>query len=72
MVQHIIDSLKEELLVFRTSLVLTGNVKTSLVLVDTVNGLCIVDAGSLVYKIDGFMYHISFQNLVLSLIFSFV
>ncbi|CAB4283885.1 unnamed protein product [Prunus armeniaca] len=48
MVQQIMDSLKEELPVFQTSLVLTGDVKIGLVLVDIVNGLCTVDVGNLV------------------------
>ncbi|KAI5324857.1 hypothetical protein L3X38_033930 [Prunus dulcis] len=47
MVQQIIDLVKEELPVFQMSLVLTGDVKTDLVLVDIVNGFCTVGVGNL-------------------------
>lgn len=43
-----VDLLKEELPVEQGSLVLSGDVKTGLVLVDVVNGFCTVGAGNLV------------------------
>lgn len=43
-----IDLLKEELPVEQDSLVLSGDVKTGLVIVDVVNGFCTVGAGHLV------------------------
>lgn len=42
------DLLKEELPVEQDSLVLSGDVKTGLVIVDVVNGFCTVGAGHLV------------------------
>ncbi|KAE8010511.1 hypothetical protein FH972_006878 [Carpinus fangiana] len=42
-----VDLLKEELPVVQESLVLSGDVKTGLVLVDVVNGFCTVGAGNL-------------------------
>lgn len=47
MVPSTIDLLKAELPVVQESLVLTGDVKTGLVLVDVVNGFCTVGAGNL-------------------------
>ena len=49
MVQQIIELIEEELPVLQMSLVLTGDVKAGLVLVDIVNGFCTVGAGNL-YK----------------------
>lgn len=46
-----IDLLKEELPVEQDSLVLSGDVKTGLVIVDVVNGFCTVGAGNLVHII---------------------
>lgn len=43
-----VDLLKDELPVVQESLVLSGDVKTGLVLVDVVNGFCTVGAGNLV------------------------
>lgn len=60
MVQQIIELIEEELPVLQTSLVLIGDVKASLVLIDVVNGFCTVGAGNLVYKMDGFMHNTSF------------
>ncbi|XP_034219040.1 nicotinamidase 1-like [Prunus dulcis] len=47
MVQQIIELIEEELPVLQMSLVLTGDVKAGLVLVDIVNGFCTVSAGNL-------------------------
>ncbi|ONI02498.1 hypothetical protein PRUPE_6G202200 [Prunus persica] len=46
MVQQIIELIEEELPVLQMSLVLTGDVKAGLVLVDIVNGFCTVGAGN--------------------------
>jgi hypothetical protein len=42
------DLLKDELPVVQESLVLSGDVKIGLVLIDVVNGFCTVGAGNLV------------------------
>ncbi|KAI9111840.1 hypothetical protein K1719_017530 [Acacia pycnantha] len=47
MVSQTIDLLKEELPVDQQPLILSGDVKTGLVLVDVVNGFCTVGAGNL-------------------------
>jgi hypothetical protein len=49
-----VDLLKEELPVVQESLVLSGDVKTGLILVDVVNGFCTVGAGNLVSGNYGF------------------
>jgi len=48
MVSSPVDLLREHLPVEQESVVLSGDVKTGLVLVDVVNGFCTVGAGNLV------------------------
>ncbi|XP_062011119.1 nicotinamidase 1 [Rosa rugosa] len=47
MVPQTVDLLKEQMPVHQESLLVTGDVKTGLVLVDVVNGFCTVGAGNL-------------------------
>lgn len=56
MVQQIIELIEEELPVLQTSLVLTGDVKAGLILVDVVNGLLEI----WYIRFDGFMHNTSF------------
>lgn len=48
MVSQTVDLLREELPVEQQPLLLSGDIKTGLVLVDLVNGFCTVGAGALV------------------------
>uniref|UniRef100_A0A5B7AW86 Isochorismatase-like domain-containing protein n=1 Tax=Davidia involucrata TaxID=16924 RepID=A0A5B7AW86_DAVIN len=51
MVSQTLDLLKNELPIEQESLVLSGDVKTGLVLVDVVNGFCTVGAGNLAPRV---------------------
>ena len=62
-----IDLLKEELPVVEESLVLTGDVKTGLVLVDVVNGFCTVGAGNLVIFSKSHLHYRCYISIVIHL-----
>ncbi|KAF2283887.1 hypothetical protein GH714_016901 [Hevea brasiliensis] len=55
MASNTIDLLKQELPVEQDSLLLNGDVKTGLVLVDIVNGFCTVGAGNLKWPVFAFL-----------------
>lgn len=69
---QIVEVLKNELPVEQGNLVLSGEVKTGLVLVDVVNGFCTVGSGNLVcYGPFSFHHHFSdVYTLMHMLIFS--